>query len=183
MWLNCKVVKKWQLPPPFQVYPSSLGKYFVPPLQMTQILEGPTPLPINKGGGRRGGGGPTKAYQIKNPQEAMFPLLLNASYHCLIIKPANGSKVQPLHTWLNNIFRNQIHLIWNSIVYLTSTEYCNLIYEDSWPLAHLTIKDNRKFQILPGKILSLKKNKAITCSYSRNNQILSLFKENSLMLL
>ena len=57
MWLNCKVIKKWQPPhfyinPPFQIYPPFLAKNFVPP-QVTQFLEGPTrPHPsFHKGGG------------------------------------------------------------------------------------------------------------------------------------
>ena len=29
--LHCKVIKKWQPPPPFQVYPPFLAKHFVPP--------------------------------------------------------------------------------------------------------------------------------------------------------
>ena len=41
-------------PPPFQVHPPFLGKIFVPP-EVTQFLEGPTPLRGGEGGG--GGGG------------------------------------------------------------------------------------------------------------------------------
>ena len=60
MWLNCKVTKKLQPPiststPPFQVYPPFLAKNFVPPPQVTQFLESPTPPPpFNKGGGGEG---------------------------------------------------------------------------------------------------------------------------------
>ena len=57
MQLNCKVIKKWHPPlphfyinsPPFQGYPPFLGKFWYPPPQVTQFLEGPTPF--NKQGG------------------------------------------------------------------------------------------------------------------------------------
>ena len=78
------------------------------------------------------------AYQIRNPQKAKFPLPLNVPYHCQIIKPANGTKVQPLHIWLNNILK--IKSIWfkkQKIIDLTSTEYFNLVYQDSWALVPL----------------------------------------------
>ena len=54
MWLTCKVIKKWQPPPPFQVCPAFLAKNFVtPPPLVTQFSEGPTPPPfLIKGGGR-----------------------------------------------------------------------------------------------------------------------------------
>ena len=51
MWLNCKVIKKvappphFYISPPFEVYPPFLAKGFVPPPpQVTQFLEGLTPL-------------------------------------------------------------------------------------------------------------------------------------------
>ena len=54
MQLNCKLIKKWQPPPPpflyqplFQGYPYILPKFLVPP-QVTQFLESPTPLPLMK---------------------------------------------------------------------------------------------------------------------------------------
>ena len=62
MWLNCKVIKKWQLPiststpPPFQVYPLFLAKNFVTPL-VTQFSD-----PFNKGGG----GGSNYASHVKS---------------------------------------------------------------------------------------------------------------------
>ena len=51
MWLNCKLKKKCPPAPhfyielPFQAYPPFLAKNFVPPLQVTQFLEGSTLSP------------------------------------------------------------------------------------------------------------------------------------------
>ena len=51
MWLNCKLIKKcpptphFYIEPPFQAYPPFLAKNFVPPLQVTQFLEGSTLSP------------------------------------------------------------------------------------------------------------------------------------------
>ena len=68
--LNCKVIKKVASPhfyinPPFQVYTPFLAKKFVPPPQVTQFLEGPTPPLIE-------GGVPNMLYQICIP---MFKFL------------------------------------------------------------------------------------------------------------
>ena len=58
MQLNCKVIKKWQPPfppflhqpfPSFEGYPPFLAKSLVPH-QVTQFLEGPTPLNKGRGG-------------------------------------------------------------------------------------------------------------------------------------
>ena len=48
MQFNCQVMKKWQPPifistSPFQAYPLFLAKFLVL-TQVTQFLEGPTPL-------------------------------------------------------------------------------------------------------------------------------------------
>ena len=54
MQLNCKVIKKWQLPPisssnpPFQDYPPFLVRFLVLP-KVTQFLEGPASLPEQGG--------------------------------------------------------------------------------------------------------------------------------------
>ena len=65
MWLNCKVIKKVATltflhhpPPPFQVYPPFLAKNFESP-QVTQFLEGPTPLPPRAPFNKGALGGPT----------------------------------------------------------------------------------------------------------------------------
>ena len=48
MWLNCKVIKKWQPPhfyisPPFSDLSHLLAKNFISRPQVSQFLEGPTP--------------------------------------------------------------------------------------------------------------------------------------------
>ena len=67
MWLNCKVIKKWQPPistltPSFQVYLPFLAKNFEPP-QVTQFLEGPNhpPPSFNKEGV---GGGQFQLWEV-----------------------------------------------------------------------------------------------------------------------
>ena len=68
MWLNCKVIKKWQPSIStstsllFRFTPLSIKKFCTPPpLLVTQFLEGPAPPPFNKGweGGWGVGVGPT----------------------------------------------------------------------------------------------------------------------------
>ena len=58
MWLNCKVIKKWQTPfpqlyikPPFRVYPSLSSKTFSYPLPSSDLIFGRSYLPLIKGGG------------------------------------------------------------------------------------------------------------------------------------
>ena len=68
MQLNCKVIRKWQLPSPisistplFQGYLPFLAKFLVPPEYQTSYPIPPPPPTFNK---RGGGGGPTMLRDI-----------------------------------------------------------------------------------------------------------------------
>ena len=71
MWLNCKVIKKWQPPPRFT--PPVLAKNFVPPPQVTQFLEGP------KAGG---GGGGSNYVTPSKVGPAKFQHIQDVKYFC-----------------------------------------------------------------------------------------------------